>query len=70
MKYAVDEIIDNIVILENIKTGEKKEVDIKKMPNNICEGNIVLENIDYKLDKNEEILRRERIQKKLDKLKK
>ena len=50
MKYAVDEIIDEIAIIENIETEEKKEVSIKVLPKNIKEGNVVVENITYKLD--------------------
>jgi len=69
MKYAVDQIIDDIVIIENIETQEKKEVSIKYLPKNIKEGNILIEELTYKLDLKEEKKRRERIKNKLEKLK-
>lgn len=70
MKYAVDEIIDEIAIIENIETEEKKEVSIKVLPKNIKEGNVVVENITYKLDTKEEEIRRRIIKDKLERLKK
>lgn len=71
MKYAVDQIIDQIVILEKIKTKEKKEEKKEKLPNTIKEGTILTyENSIYKIDRKEEQKRRERIQKKLEQLKK
>ncbi|MCI8460483.1 MAG: DUF3006 family protein [Bacilli bacterium] len=70
MKYAVDEIIDEIAIIENIETEEKKEVSIKVLPKNIKEGNVVVENITYKLDTKEEEIRRKIIKDKLERLKK
>lgn len=69
MKYAVDQIIDDIVIIENIETQEKKEVSIKYLPKNIKEGNILIEELTYKLDLKEGKKRRERIKNKLEKLK-
>lgn len=69
MKYAVDEIIDKIALLENIETGQIKEVDLSLLPKNICEGNIIIEDNGYKIDKDLEKIRRERIQDKLNKLK-
>ena len=55
MKWAVDEIIDNIVVRENIESGEKKEVDITLLPSYIYEGDIlVYENDEYILDESEE----------------
>ncbi len=70
MKFAVDEIIDNIAILENIETKEKKEVDLSILPKNIKEGNIVLEGEKYKLASDEEKTRRDAIREKLERLKK
>lgn len=71
MKYAIDRIENNVAILEDINTKEKKEVPISELPKNIKEGNI-LEYIDYtfKLDNVEETLRRERIINKFNRLKK
>ena len=70
MKYAVDEIIDEIAIIENIEKKKKKEVSIKVLPKNIKEGNVVVENITYKLDTKEEEIRRKIIKDKLERLKK
>lgn len=71
MKYAIDRIEENIVILEDINSKEKKEVNINKLPNNIQEGNIVIcEDDKYILDEQEENIRRKRIMDKFNKLKK
>lgn len=43
MKYSIDRIEDKIAIIENIITGEKKEVNIALLPVNIKEGNIIKE---------------------------
>lgn len=69
MKYAIDRIIDDIVIIENIETKEKKEISIETLPKNIKEGNIIIEKITYKLDSEEEKKRREIIKNKLKELK-
>jgi len=70
MRYAVDKIIDNIVLLENIETQEKFEIDISLLPPNIHDGNIILfENNEYKLDTKYEIERRKLIEEKLNKIK-
>ena len=59
MKYAVDRIEDNIVVLEDINTKEKQEVQKELLPSNIKDGTILIfENNEYKLDLNEEELRR------------
>lgn len=72
MKYAVDRIEEEIVILEDINSKDKKEVNINKLPNNIQEGNIVIFNEDnkYILDEQEENIIRKRIMDKFNKLKK
>ena len=70
MKYAVDKIIDGIVTIENIKKKEIKNISIDKFPKRIKEGNIVVENTRYKIDKEEEEKRRKTIKNKMDKLKK
>lgn len=71
MKYAIDRIIDDIVVLENIETKTPKEVNISLLPENIKEGNIIVfENKEYKLDLTEEELRRKIIQEKFNKLRK
>lgn len=69
MKYVVDEIIDDIAILENLTTKEKREINISLLPKNIQEGNILTHEGTFKLDKTAEINRRKLIQDKLNKLK-
>lgn len=69
MKWAVDEIIDDIAILENIESGEKKEVDITLLSSYIYEGAIlVYENDEYILDESEEERRRRIIIEKFKRL--
>ena len=69
MKYAIDQIIDNIAILENIETKEKLEVDTKLLPKNVKEKNILVEkNGKYFKDKKEEEARLKRIEEKLKRL--
>ena len=43
MKYALDRIEENIAILENIQTGEKRKISIFKLPQNLHEGTILKE---------------------------
>lgn len=69
MKYVIDEIIDDIAILENLTTKEKKEINISFLPNNVKEGNVLIEEENFRLDKNSEANRRKLIQDKLNKLK-
>ena len=67
MKYAVDEIIDNIVTLEDIETKEKKYIEKELLPEDIYDGAILIyEDDTYKLDISEETLRRKRIIEKLN----
>lgn len=71
MKFSVDRIEDNVVVLEGIENNEIKEVDIALLPEGIKEGSILeLNNDVYELDLNEEELRRKRIQEKFNRLKK
>lgn len=70
MKYAVDRIEENIVVLENISSGEIVNEDIKKLPKNIKEGNILIkENDKYTLDLDTEKKRREDFRSRLERLK-
>lgn len=71
MKYAVDRIENNIVVLQNLETSEMSEVNIDKVPRDVKEGSIlVLENNEYKLDINEESKRRENLLERFNRLKK
>lgn len=71
MKYAIDRIENNIVVLENIETGEITDVNKDILPSSIQEGNILIyyEN-KYYLDKEYEKLRRNMILEKFNRLKK
>lgn len=70
MRYAVDQIIEDIAILENIETKEKKEVNISLLPTNIHDGSIIVyENNEYKQDIKYEIQRRETLEEKLNRIK-
>lgn len=71
MKYAVDRIEENIVILEEITSKEKKEIPLEELPQNIKEGTIIhYENNKYILDKKEETKRRSSIKAKFAMLRK
>ena len=71
MKYSIDRIEQDKVVLENLKTKEIKIIEIEKFPEYIKEGNIVLErNNQYKILEKEEIQRRQKLRKKLKKIKK
>ncbi len=70
MKYIVDRVEDNIVVCENLETKEMIELDKSLLPENIKDGNVLLfENNEYKLDLNEEELRRQRIRERFNRLK-
>lgn len=71
MKYAIDRIEEDIVILENLETKEKEEVNMKNIVGEIHEGAIVIKNNDtYITDSKEESLRRKTLREKLERLKK
>lgn len=70
MKYVIDRIEDNIVVCENLETKEMIELDKSLLPEKIKDGNILIfENNEYKLDLNEEELRRQRIRERFNRLK-
>ena len=69
MKYIVDRIEDNIVVLENQDTKEIINIDISLLPKKIKEGNILIyKNNSYYIDKEAEIKRRKEILEKFKKL--
>lgn len=69
MKYAVDEIIVDIVILENIETNERMEIVRESIPFTIQEGNILrLQDDQFLLDLEEEQKRRQLLREKLNQL--
>ena len=70
MKYAVDEIIDNIVLLENIETKEKKIIKKNIIPFQIQDGTIIeIKDKQIYHDKETETKRKKIIQEKLNKVK-
>ena len=68
MKYAVDSIVSDIALLENIETKEKKWININLLPSVIHEGSILDEN--YNILINEEIDRERKIKDRFQRLKK
>ena len=69
MKYIVDRIEDNIVVLENQDTKEIINIDMSLLPKKIKEGNILIyKNNSYYIDKEAEIKRRKEILEKFKKL--
>lgn len=71
MKYVVDRIENEIVILESLETQLKKEVLLSELPEEIKEGNILIyENELYTIDLEEEQKRRQTIKNKFDMLRK
>ena len=70
MKYAVDKIIDDIVTLEDVTTGEIINVDISKLPKNIKETDmLILEDGMYKKDDELKKSRLDLIKEKMKRLK-
>lgn len=69
MKYSIDRIENDIVILENIETGSIIEEKTINLPSTISEGTIlILKDGYYKIDKNLEEERRKNIKNKFDSL--
>lgn len=69
MKFAVDKIEDNIIVLENIETGELIEEKLINLPSDIKEKDILrLENGLYVLDVLSKEERIKRIMEKMNKL--
>ena len=70
MKYTVDRIENDIVVLETFDTLEMINVKKDLLPPNIHEGSILYyENNKYILDEQEEIERRKKIEERFNQLK-
>ena len=70
MKYAVDSIVDEIAVLEELETKEKKEVSLEMLPEEIQEGNILIyQDNEYYINREYEATRRETLEEKLERLK-
>ena len=68
--YIIDRIENNIAIIEDKKKKKIIEVNIKYLPDNIKEGNILTFNgKEYKINTQDEIERRKKIQDKFNRLK-
>lgn len=71
MEWIVDRIEENIAVLEQKITKEKKEVDITTLPFSLHEGSILIfEEGNYILEEDEEIKRRKEIEERFKKLRK
>lgn len=71
MKYSVDKIEEDIAILENIETKELLEVNVKLLPNDLLEGNILVYlNNNFLHDKDLEEERRKIMREKFERLRK
>ncbi len=71
MKYAVDRIENDIAVLENLETKEKKEVSIDLLPSNVHEQAILtFQNNTFSIDLNEEEQRKASLRERLERLKK
>jgi len=69
--WSIDRIEEDIAILENISTGEKKEVSVTLLPDNIKEGSMISYNNEtYVLEVTEEQKRRQEILEKFRRLRK
>ena len=69
MKWAIDKIENSIATLENITTGEKKELSTFLLPPSIKEGTILVEkNNTYLKDPLEEETRRKEIELRFQRL--
>lgn len=71
MKYAIDRIENNIAILENLETKEIIEVDTSLLPEGSKESSIItiIDN-EYKIDIEDEQVRKESLLNRFNKLRK
>lgn len=70
MKYAIDKIEDDVVVLEEIETGQIKEEMRKNLPTDIHEGSILLYSDSfYKVLEETEKKRRADFRSRLERLK-
>lgn len=62
MKYVVDRIENDIVVLEEINTKEKIELNINELPKEIEEGKVIIKTENnYLIDEEEKLTREEQI---------
>ena len=68
MKYVIDRIENEIVILEELNTKEKIEVEVSKLPNEIKEGIVLKKEENFIIDTEETLSREEDISERFKKL--
>lgn len=69
MKYCVDRIEDNLVVLENLENESIIEIDKEKLQDGIHEGSIVVyKDNEYYIDNEEEQKRKESIKNRFSNL--
>lgn len=70
MKYSIDRIENKKIIIQNIETGNLKEISKSELQTSVQEGDIIQYiNGQYKIDNKETEKRKKRIREKLEKLK-
>lgn len=70
MKYAVDKIEDDLVVCEELTTGEKITINKNEIKGDVHEGAIIIKsNSSYEVNNQEEGNRRKLLQEKLNRLK-
>lgn len=70
MKYSIDRIENKKIIIQNIETGNLKEISESELQTSVQEGDIIQYiNGQYKIDSKETEKRKKRIREKLEKLK-
>ena len=71
MKYVIDRIEEDKVVLEDLSTRETKVIKLSELDFKVREGNIIsYENNKYNLDLNTEKIRREKLRNRFNKIKK
>lgn len=68
MKYSIDKIDESIVLIQNIDTGEKKELDKSILPEGIKEGDILIKEEKYLIDNEETNKRKQEIENRFNNL--
>ena len=70
MKYAVDKIEDDLVVCEELTTGEKITLNKNEIKGDVQEGTIIIKSdSSYEVNNQEEENRRKLLQEKLNRLK-
>ena len=71
MKYVIDRIEEDKIVLEDLSTRETKVIKLNELDFKVREGNIIsYEDNKYTLDLNTEKLRREKLRNRFNKIKK